>query len=644
MMLLSSLSITAEVSQTAYMHLLARHLDPRRSIAIAVGWMVFALSLGLTLVGSVLVDRVARTNFLQQRGRQLETAADGIRTQLHLNLVHRLDSVRLLAAILATELRTGNHSTVRRSLDRLQQASPEFAWIGVADSQGRLLAATQGVMEGASVADRKWFMLGLSGLRAGEIRRVPIVTRMPTAATDAEPGAFVDVIAPVVDTKGDTIGIIGTQLRKRWLLDLAESLGQKLHGSAGTEALLLDRDGTVLIGPTRLKGKRWESGSNTNEPDDSVGRLDAQGGHDEPLARVKRSSDGKRLLIAEATPGGSEPLRALGWRVVVLEPLPDAMRGSGMLEARITFILLGLGILAALFGVLLTRRITSGLTAITRSADALRTGVAHSIAVPAGQNEAARLGRGLDELLSSLQRERSALQALNAELDQRVAARTREVERLAEQARYSAVVRERLRIARDLHDTLAHSMMAMLTEIRVLKRLSATNPEAMAEELERAEEAAHEGLKEARAAIAQMRFNPVRDEGLAVALSDFVKRFVERTGIPVDYTSDAKAGAFADERAETLFRIIEEAMSNVERHSAATKVSLSLREHPDGQGLTLTIADNGVGFDAASPHPGHYGLAGLREQAQLIGAALTIQSAPEQGTKISITLVPSPDS
>ena len=74
--------------------------------------------------------------------------------------------------------------------------------------------------------------------------------------------------------------------------------------------------------------------------------------------------------------------------------------------------------------------------------------------------------------------------------------------------------------------------------------------------------------------------------------------FVERTGIPVDYTSDAQAGAIADERAETLFRIAEEAMRNVERHAGATRVTISLRASPNGNGLTLTIADDGVGFDA----------------------------------------------
>ena len=123
-------------------------------------------------------------------------------------------------------------------------------------------------------------------------------------------------------------------------------------------------------------------------------------------------------------------MHALGWRVVVLQPFQDATQRARILQGQITAVLLGLGLLAALLGVLLARRVTRDLDAIARSADAVRSGATQRIAVPAGRNEAARLGRALDELLTSLQRERSALQALNAELDQRVAARTREIERL----------------------------------------------------------------------------------------------------------------------------------------------------------------------------------------------------------------------
>ena len=77
--------------------------------------------------------------------------------------------------------------------------------------------------------------------------------------------------------------------------------------------------------------------------------------------------------------------------------------------------------------------------------------------------EAARIGQSLQQLIDELDRRKDALEKLNAELDQRVAARTREVERMADEDRHAAVIRERLRMARDLHDTLARSMMVLLT-------------------------------------------------------------------------------------------------------------------------------------------------------------------------------------
>ncbi len=636
LMLLSSLTALTRISRDLFMHSLVRHLDPRHSLASAIGWLVFALSIGVVLVASAWVGDIVRVNVLDQRGRQLDRTAERIAAELNLNLALRLQSLRALAAMLATELHEDDHAALQRFLENLQRAYPEFDWIGVANPQGRVLATTQAVLEGARVTDPSWFALGLKGSAIGVVRRAPTAATNSPTATDDVPEPTVGLVASAIDVNGNTVGVIGTQLSRRWLSDLAGTLGQKMRGSAGTEALLLDEAGMVLIGPASLKGKRWQSIVESTGSRGPTAVVDLARGNATGSTRIERLAGGSRYLVARATPAASDALQSLGWGVVVFQPLADATQRAGILQGQIAAILLGLGLLAALLGVLLARRVTRGLNAIARSADAVRAGFAQEIAVPPGRNEAARLGLALEELLLSLQRERSALQTLNAELDQRVAARTREIERLAEQEGYAAVVRERLKIARDLHDTLAHSMMAMLTEIRLLKRLSVADPGALAEEFTRAEEAAHQGLKEARAAIAQMRFNPVRDAGLAAALGDFVNVFVERTGIPVDYATDAPVGAFADKRAETLFRIAEEAMRNVERHARATRVTVSLRVTPDGRGLRMTIADDGVGFDAEATHPGHYGLAGLREQAQLIGAVLDIHSAPQQGTTISV--------
>jgi signal transduction histidine kinase len=80
----------------------------------------------------------------------------------------------------------------------------------------------------------------------------------------------------------------------------------------------------------------------------------------------------------------------------------------------------------------------------------------------------------------------------------------------------------------------------------------------------------------------------------------------------------------------------QEALRNVERHSQATRVSVRLATRDDL--LELRIADNGVGFDPHTPRPEHYGLVGLREQADLIGAELRIETGPQLGTTISVTL------
>jgi signal transduction histidine kinase len=620
------------------MHPLARYLDPRRSLVSAVGWLVFALSIGLVLVASGWVDDIVRTDMLHMRGRHLDRAAGEIVDELNLNFARELQSARALAAMLATELQDENQAAVRRLLDNLRHSSPGFERVVVANAQGKILASTDGATGDVSVAKRSWFALGLEGAPAGTVRVAPMAAHASPGLNDAAMESFVDLAAPVTNVQGKAIGVIGIRLSKDWLLETAGDLGRKLREGNGSEALVLDRHGRVLLGAAGIPDKRLSGILQSNR-----GAVSVRGADIALSAHVVELGDGERYLLARAAPRASDALHALGWRVVVFQPYRDAVAPGRILQTQITAVLLGLGLLAALLGVLLARRVTRDLDAIAHSADAILAGTADRIAVPSGDHEAARLGLALDRLLSALQREQGELLALNAELDQRVAARARQIERLAEQARYAAVTRERLRLARDLHDTLAHSMMAMLAEIRILRKLFTADPGAMAAELARAEETAHQGLKEARAAIAQLRFNSVRDIGLAGALGDFVKMFVERTGIAVQYTSDAQAGALADERAETLFRIAEEALRNVQQHAGATQVTVSLRAPGNGQGLTLTIADDGVGFDAQAAHPGHYGLAGLREQAQLIGATLTIESAAQRGTTLKVALAPEAD-
>jgi signal transduction histidine kinase len=294
-------------------------------------------------------------------------------------------------------------------------------------------------------------------------------------------------------------------------------------------------------------------------------------------------------------------------------------------------------------GTLGARHLTNRLKNLTRSAAAVGRNEVARIEVPQGRDEVAQLAAAFAKILDDLRQERSELLTLSSELERRVVVRTREVERLAKESRYAAIARERLQIARDLHDTLAHSMMAMLSEVRFLRKLQGHDPASLADELARAEEVAQAGLNEARSAIAQMRVNSVRDLGLGPAIAKAIQRFKDRTGLEVEFSMDADAARFGDERAEVIFRMTEEALRNIERHARATRVLIALRS-ADAAHIQLQIADDGVGFDPSLSRPGHFGLIGLREQAQLIGAELQIVSTAERGTTLELSLRIAPES
>jgi signal transduction histidine kinase len=190
----------------------------------------------------------------------------------------------------------------------------------------------------------------------------------------------------------------------------------------------------------------------------------------------------------------------------------------------------------------------------------------------------------------------------------------------------------------------------LLTQIRLVRKLHRRmDTVELEDELGRAEAVAATGLADARAAIGQMRDNGVRDTGLLPALQDLARRFRQRSGVDLALVSEGPAQDWADERAETAFRIVEEALRNVERHAQAQAVAVTLRWSAcvgaEGAGevageattsVCIEVADDGVGFDPRQLQSGHYGLRGMQEQAALIDARLDVVSHSGQGSRVTL--------
>lgn len=199
-----------------------------------------------------------------------------------------------------------------------------------------------------------------------------------------------------------------------------------------------------------------------------------------------------------------------------------------------------------------------------------------------------------------------------------------------------AISRERNRLARELHDTLAHSLSALTVQLQALRSLLANDPKASEEAVDEIATLARRGLEESRQAIQALRTDPVETLGLAGALRDELQSFQARTGVQSDLIMAGQDPDLTVEEAQALFRIAEEALSNVERHAAAQHVNVRLACGSDR--IDLVVLDDGLGFDPAGVNSDRYGLTGMRERAALIGATLDVRSRARVGTEIWCTL------
>ncbi len=199
-----------------------------------------------------------------------------------------------------------------------------------------------------------------------------------------------------------------------------------------------------------------------------------------------------------------------------------------------------------------------------------------------------------------------------------------------------AVSRERNRLARELHDTLAHSLSAIAVQLEALRALLAHNPQAAEHAVSDMTALARSGLSDVRHAIQELRVDPVQTMGLEGALRDMLSQVEARTGLSTEMTVSGQESDLTLEEAGALYRIAEEALLNAERHAAASRLSLALEQN--GPGVRLVVADDGRGFDQERIGPDRYGLIGMRERAAIIGADLDIVTAPGQGTRVQCTL------
>jgi signal transduction histidine kinase len=198
------------------------------------------------------------------------------------------------------------------------------------------------------------------------------------------------------------------------------------------------------------------------------------------------------------------------------------------------------------------------------------------------------------------------------------------------------VSRERNRLARELHDTLAHSLTAISVSLETAKAYFDIDSNKTRDLIDKSLESTRVGVDETRRALKALRSNALTDMGLGLAIQRAAESAAARFHLELELDLKNPLPSLSPDVEQTIYRIAQEAIENIVNHSRAKKFSVRLESNGH---TTLTIQDDGIGFDERSKEPtDRFGLVGMRERAELAGGQLKIESEKGKGTQVVLTI------
>jgi two-component system sensor histidine kinase DegS len=211
----------------------------------------------------------------------------------------------------------------------------------------------------------------------------------------------------------------------------------------------------------------------------------------------------------------------------------------------------------------------------------------------------------------------------------------REILELEQSLGKMALVEERNRLARDIHDGLGASLSGVIIQAEYLVNLTKKDPELQSE-VKELKVGAEEAIDEVRRAVSMWR-----DDFLLIPqLENMCSTYTSRHKLPIELLVEGVPFECAEEQELTVFRILQECLTNIAKHAAPKKVQVVVRFSPER--ISMKIVDDGKGFDVTKTPKNHYGLINMRERARKANGEVTIDSSPGSGTTVTLSVTPAP--
>lgn len=556
---------------------------PLQLFAITI--LPLAILIVAVAFGSLALHQQAMRTLVGERDeRATRAAAAAITEQLN----HRASAMRSLA------LRAADGADLEHVLADAAFIQPDFeAGLAIYDAAGNLLVST--------IAPDVWQARKIDQrlVAANSFLSLQQESQFLATFSDFDSGEPITLVAAAASNGNLAVGAFyPASLARRALSDIFNVNDQ-------ASAYLIDGNGRSLyqLGATPLSDDELAA---------HPGVVDALRG--ESGTTYLTADDGEHVIAFS-------PVAPVGWGLVIEEPwraVADPMLRTTELGPLVMVPVLFIALVGLWFGV---RQIVQPLQSLEQKATELAWGDYDAIATPVGGiNEIQRLQT---ELIHMAQKVKAAQQSLRGYLG---AVTTGQEE-------------ERRRLARDLHDDTIQSLIALNQQVQ-LAQLS-LNDHPAAEQLATMEQMTAQIIADLRRLTRALRPIYLEDLGLVTALDMLARDTGEALQIPIEYRTLGIERRLSSEVELAFYRIVQEALSNVARHAEATHAEVVLTY--DAPTITLTISDDGCGFavpesPAEMAPVGHFGLLGIQERAEAIGARFVIDAAPGAGTRLTISL------